>query len=163
MIKKILVVFAVLGLCAIAEAAIAQETWSIGPVPPAQVAAAADQVTFFNASTCQRLSTTASPLTDTCTQAQACTNAGAAGGASCTPAQARAANARIFPATQAGREEYVTFTMVIPTLDDRREKVTNNNRLKQCKFWQTATAAQRNAICSAVGLPAGCDLSCPGF
>lgn len=160
MIKKLLIVFAAFGLFTLVspKLASAQETWSIGPVPASQVSKAADQVALSNAKVCRKFS-----LPDTCTQAQACTAAGAPGGSSCTAAQARGANVRIFPATQAGREEYITFNFIIPGLDDRQAQVVGDNRTKQCQFWVSANAAQRSALCTASGLPSTCDLSCPGF
>lgn len=146
----------------------AQESYTVS-ANANQQAQITEQVTESNVRTCRRLSTVASPLTDTCTQAQACVNAGAAGGASCTPLQARQANARIFPQTTAGREEYITFTMVATDVQDRDLRLAKLYQERQCSAWLAASGAQRNVICAAYNavdaiipatVAAGCNLKC---
>src|SRR5687767_9696001 len=97
--KKILPLIAFVLLAGPASAQV--ETYAV-PGSAANVATLTSVISFRNRETCERWS-----LATTCTQAQACTAANAIGGSSCTAANARAANARIFPLTQAGREEYV--------------------------------------------------------
>lgn len=93
----------------------------------------------------------------TCTQAEACAAARAPGGASCTAAQARAANVRIYPATQAGREEFLTFSVVIPEFQ-RRLKGAAADEQNAAKAWFLAqNAVTQNAECSKWGLANGCN------
>jgi hypothetical protein len=129
----------------------AQETYSLS--------ATANQVSLHdrdrassNRQACTRLG-----LSSTCTQAQACTAANAAGGASCTAAQARAANARIYPATQAGREEFLTFSIVAPEFQ-RRVKGAAADEQNAAKAWFLAQSqAVRDAECAKWGVAAGCN------
>lgn len=137
----------------IALPALAQETYSV-PATAGQVMDLTQIVAAHNEQTCERLS-----LTDACTQAQACTAANAAGGSSCTAAQARAANARIFPATQAGREEFVIFVIVAPRFADLRAGIVGHTRQRFCDwFTNTASQAQRDSVCTNAGRPAGCNV-----
>ena len=141
--------------CLVAPWAAAQETYSI--------AANANQVTDLteivrtqNGQVCDRVNQALN-----CTQAQACTAAGVAGGASCTAAAARAANVRVYPLTQAGREEFVTFVIAGPRFVElRASAVPAFAQKKQCDFWAVATQTQRDAMCTAANLPTGCAL-CP--
>lgn len=142
-----LIAVAVVGL---ASPASAQETFSFS--------ATANQVTrvdrgrlVTNAKTCQRLSTVASPLTFTCTQAQACVNAGAAGGASCTAAQARAANARIYPATLAGREEFLGFGIIVPEISNLMNVAVSFDQSEFCRLFKLAAAGSQNTVCTTIG------------
>lgn len=141
--------------CLVAPWAAAQETYSI--------AANANQVTDLtaivsaaNGGVCNSLN-----LALSCTQAQACTAANAPGGSSCTAAQARGANVRIYPQTQAGREEFVLFVIAGPRFAElRASAVPAFSQRKLCDFWATATRTQKDTTCSSVGLPNGCEL-CP--
>lgn len=137
-----------------AAAASAQETYSQNATA-AHVVDLRLVVAAQNEATCERLG-----LVETCTQAQACTSGNAVGGASCTAAQARAANVRIFPDTQAGRDEYVLHTYVLPQFNAARALIAARHQFKLCRFWVTATTVQKNAVCSAAGQPNGCEL-CP--
>ena len=103
----------------------AQESHVI-PVSLANIAKENSIINGKNAKTCQRLS-----LAIGCTQAQACTAASAAGGASCTAAQARAAKARIWLLTQPGREEYTIFGIVEPAFDDQVAAVPGESPLTE--------------------------------
>lgn len=133
--------------------AAAQESYSV-QATSGQVIDLALIVSASNERTCERFA-----LADTCTQAQACTAANAVGGSSCTAAQARAANARIFPATQAGREEFVLHVIVAPRfLDMKASAVVGRHREKLCSFWGTANRTQKDAVCTAAGQASGCEL-----
>jgi len=148
--KKLLFV----GLLLLAPIVEAQETYSLSATA-AQVTDLQAIVQASNEKVCNRFA-----LADSCTQAQACTAAGAPGGASCTAAQARSVNVRVFPNTQAGREEFVTFVVAAPRFQDLRAGILGHNREKFCAFWATATRGQKDGICTAAGRAAGCEL-CP--
>lgn len=94
-----------------------------------------------------------------CTQAAACTAANAAGGASCTAAQARAAQARVWPQTQAGRQEFVIFEIAAPGFQTLRTEANNFGRQAYCAWFNAQTQGVKDGVCTAIGLPAGC--SCP--
>lgn len=108
-----------------------------------------------NRTTCKRLN-----LVSTCTQSQACVAANAPGGASCTAAQARQVNVRIFPQTLAGREEFIMFHSFVPDLVDFFNQTQGQDNSDACTSWSTMTQAQRDVVCAAFipALPAGCDL-----
>lgn len=135
-------------------AAEAQETYSVNATA-GQVTDLVSIAAAENEKVCYRYN-----LALTCTQAQACTAAGAAGGASCTAAQARAAQARIFPATQAGREEFVTFKMLAPVFIDQRASIGGWHRERLCIFWSSANQTQKDALCTGSGQSTNCNL-CP--
>jgi hypothetical protein len=116
-----------------------------------------------NRNTCLRLGAGTNGV---CTQAQACVAAAAAGGIGCTVAQARAANAEIFPDSQAGRE-LVYNAKVAVALKDVQDQNVIEDQSAQCIWWNTPTTtqAERNALCNLVkdpvtGLPLGpgCEL-----
>lgn len=96
------------------------------------------------------------PLADTCTQAQACVALNVPGGASCTAAQALALEARIYAATLAGREAFVTNELVrfrVPIY--LLEQITREAQV--FKTWcASASQTNLNTVCTAAGLPAGC-------
>lgn len=147
------------GLLLAALSMIAQETYTVGPTTAQQVIDLTDIITAANQRTCLRWSAVGAPA---CTQAAACTAAGAAGGASCTAAQARAAQARIYPnASQTDRSEYVTFAYASEGF--KRDRIALANARQHdiaVAAWATASPAQRNAVCAlpAVGnLGNGCD------
>lgn len=108
-----------------------------------------------NEDTCERLG-----LSESCTQAQACVTGNAAGGSSCTAAQARTANVRIWPDTQAGRDEYVLHNFVLPRFNAAKARIALRHAFKLCRWWSTANTTQRNSVCTAAGQSAGCEL-CP--
>ena len=109
--------------------------------------------TQHNTDVCRR---STPPLADTCTQAQACVALGVEGGASCTAANALAAEARIYAGTLAGREAFVTnelirFRVSIYLL----EQITREAAVY--KTWcQSANQTSLNVVCAAAGLPNGC-------
>lgn len=128
----------------------AQETYSLS-ASAGNVTTLTDVISFFNAQTCQGFS-----LAPNCTQAQACTAANAPGGSSCTAAQARNANARIWPLTQAGREEYTTFQIAMPRFLDLVGSVATAKRQTFSTAWAALSQGSRDSICTTLGLPAGC-------
>ena len=120
----------------------AQETYSISATA-GQVTDLAGIVTAHNERTCERLGQAAS-----CTQAQACTAAGLASG--CSAATARNNNVRIFPATQAGREEFVTHMIVAPRFVDMKAAVDARAREKFRAACLAASQSERDAACAAI-------------
>lgn len=133
----------------------AQETYSVS-ANATQTFDFRQHVIGANRSTCRRLGASGAP---DCTQANACLAANAQGGASCTAAQARAASARIFPDSQAGREEYLTFVWVAPQFVAARGALTVVHDIERCNWWNNvATQPQRDADCAKYGLQAGCTL-----
>jgi hypothetical protein len=140
----------IVALLALAGAAQAQETYSI-PANAGQVATLTDILTYANIDTCQRLVSA-----NTCTQAQACTAANAASGASCTAAQARAANARIWLNTQSGREEFVIFQIAAPRFLDLAAGLASLKATIQARAAALATQTAKDSSCTDLGLPTGC-------
>jgi hypothetical protein len=143
-------------LVLLAATASAQEDLTI-TIPAAELPHLINQVATTNVETCERLH-----LAVTCTQAQACVAAAAVGGASCTAAQARAADARIFPATTAGRSEYVTFRLVAPQVEAAKPRVTARNKKRMCVWFNGLNQTQKDAECVKHDSPAGCDAGCNG-
>lgn len=148
--KKLLIVLAVL----VAPLAAAQETYSIS-ASAGQVSDLTAIVTGANLATCRLWV----PATPACTQAQACTAANAPGGASCTAAQARGVNARIFPQTQAGREEFVTFQIAAPNFISMKATLPQQTRPAYCTWFNLQAQGTQDSECSKIGLSAGCQ--CP--
>jgi hypothetical protein len=136
-----LIAVAVVGL---ASQASAQETYSFSATSGQVTRVDRGRLTT-NAKTCLRLAQGVG-----CTQAQACTAAGAAGGASCTAAQARAANARIYPATQAGREEFLGFELIVPGLNNLINLAVAFDQSEFCRLFKLATANAQNDVCADV-------------
>ena len=132
----------------------AQESYSISGTA-GQVADLRQYVLGINRNTCARLQ-----LTAACTQAQACTAASAPGGASCTAAQARAANARIWPDTLAGREEFVTFVWIVPHFQEAKSGLPSQGYGGYCNWWTAQNQTTKDAECTKAGLPTGCSI-CP--
>lgn len=143
-----LLLVAVLGMAVSAQAQ--AETYSLN-ASAGNVTTLTDVISFFNAQACQQLA-----LAPACTQAQACTAASAPGGASCTAAQARGANVRIWPLTLAGREEYTTFQIALPRFQDLVGSVSNAKRQTFASAWAGLSQASRDSICTTLALPAGC-------
>lgn len=145
--KRLALALLAIGLGVLSEA---QETYSIPGSAP-NVVTLSDVITYYNGQKCE-----AQSLPRACTQAQACTAAGAPGGASCTAAQARGANVRIFPLTQPGREEYVTFEIAAPKFGELVTQVqAGAKRRDYCEAWASASQGTRDTHCSALGLPTG--------
>lgn len=141
-------------IAAFAGTAASQETYSVA----ASVGQTADLRQFVlskNRRTCQ-----AQGLAVTCTQAQACTSANAAGGASCTAAQARAANVRIWPDTQAGREEFVIFFWLAPLFSQAKASLPTLAAPDYCAWWTLQNQTTRDTECTKIGAPTGCSI-CP--
>lgn len=110
-------------------------------------------ITFLNAETCARYG-----LPDACTQAQTCTAAVATGGAGCTAAQARAGGVRIYPLTQAGREEFVTFGIALPEFLRLAETAQKSAQKKLfCDAWEVASVANQNTCRAAVSAQSNAD------
>ena len=128
----------------------AQEAYTLN-ASAGNVTTLTDVIAFFNAQTCQGFS-----LAPNCTQAQACTAAGAAGGVSCTAAQARAANARIWPNTLVGREEFTTFQIAAPKFLDLVGSVASAKRATFLAAFTALSQGSKDSICTTLGLPAGC-------
>lgn len=149
----------VCSLIVLAGAAEAQENYS--------VSLSANQVTrlervrvFVNEEECK-----AANLPVSCTQADLCL---ARGLGACSDAQARAAGFRIYPATQAGREELFMDTAREQVLElehkaNKRDFVctTLECRQKACDSFAAMTTRQKDTVCFALGLSAGCSLDCP--
>ena len=144
-------------LFSLGAVASAQETYSI-PVPAAQIPKVDRARLTKNAETCRTLG-----LAPACTQAQACTVAGAPGGASCTLAQAQAAGVEIHAATLAGRESFLQ-SIVREHIRAFITQVDVEDRTSFCVWWRAAatTQTQRNNVCNAStpALGNGCNL-CP--
>jgi hypothetical protein len=154
--RKSLIVVAALFGALFAVGASAQESYSV-PATAQQQADLAEGVGSFNIKTCRRLS-----LAVGCTQAQACVAANAAGGASCTAAQASATvpSCRIYTSTtQAGREEFVQKVLVLPHFNDLKEAITPPmNQYQACLKWQTDNATARGTTCTSAGLASTCTM-----
>lgn len=146
---RILVLAVVFTLC-LGHESIAQEAYTLN-ASAGNVTTLTDVISFFNAQTCQGFS-----LAPNCTQAQACTAANAAGGAGCTAAQARAASARIWPSTQAGREEFTTFQIAAPKFLDLVGSVAAAKKATFSTAFAALSQVNRDSICTTLGLPAGC-------
>lgn len=134
------------------------ETYSVGPASAANVVTLSTVIVGLNGDNCVRYS-----LPRTCTQAQVCTSAAAPGGASCTAAQARGSGVRIYPATFAGREEFMIFNIALPKFLELVAAQQQESRRAFCEGWAVSTVTARNSACSALGLPAstaGCDPGC---
>lgn len=132
----------------------AQETYTING-SAGQVADLRQYVLAINRGQCRRLA-----LAITCTQAQACTAANAPGGASCTAAQARGAGARIWPDTQAGREEFVTFQWIAPHFIEAKSSLPALAAPDYCGWWSAQNQTTKDAECTKIGAPTGCSI-CP--
>ena len=128
----------------------AQETYSL----PASAGNVADLTAIVDATNGRVCETRGLPVT--CTQAQICVAASAPGGASCTAAQARQAQVRIFPQTQAGREEYVAFMIALPKFLELRAEIVKRAQERLQNFWNIANQSQKDALCIASDQPAGC-------
>jgi hypothetical protein len=94
-------------------------------------------------------------LPATCTQAQACTALGVAGGASCTAPDAIAARARIYPASLAGREAFLANEMVRTKAPEFYAEQVRRDAAALAAFC-AISQGNRDALCSLLGLVAGC-------
>jgi hypothetical protein len=121
-----------------------------------------------NRATCLRLNAGTNGV---CTQAQACTAAGLSAG--CTAAQARGTacsttgagclvSARIWPDTQAGRNEFVQFVWVLREFTLAKAETPAHVQVDECVWWNNvATQTERDADCVKWGYLAGCPRCAP--
>lgn len=131
--------------------AAAQEAYTVNATA-GQVTRLTKAVTIQNRQTCA--SQGFGPL---CTQGQICVQVNAAGGNSCNPAQARAANVRIYPNTLAGREEFVTFALVVPAFQQLMGTAVMTDQQDFCAAFKAAAQGVKDATCATYGLPAACE------
>lgn len=94
----------------------------------------------------------------TCTQAALCTAANAAGGASCSNSQARAAGVRLYPSTLSGREEFLTFDWIAPVFQVRKASAQADAADAYCVWWRTQNQTVKNQECSKIGKPDNCEV-----
>lgn len=134
-----------LALLAFTASASAQETYSL-PASANNVTTLTGVITAQNGALCA-----AYGLARTCTQAQVCAAAGATGGSGCTAAQARNAGVRIFPLTQAGREEFAQHKIAAPKFAELISEQQAENRRSFCEAWNAANQTQRDSACTAIG------------
>lgn len=154
-LSSLLLLCAVLAISGLAaDTAQAQETYTLNATA-GQVTDLTSIVTSANARTCIRVGAAGG---ESCTQAQACSAIGNPTNCSSTASVARGLNVRIFPLTQAGREEYVTFTWVAPLFIAAIDDPTAFEHERACINWQGFNTTQRNAVCTAFGRPTGCRL-----
>lgn len=159
MLRKALLAFIILFGSSLAASA--QETYSVA-VPAADVNLVQRSRILWNASVCARFALAAS-----CTQAQACTAAGAPGGASCTAVQARSVDVEIFADTLAGREGFFIRKLLTRLRRDILARdIAGRDGDLQCTNWRAGNDTVKNAMCAAAGAPVpatvalGCNL-CP--
>jgi hypothetical protein len=141
-------------LLLLAAPAAAQESYTVS-AGAENVATLSVVMAALNGDSCARYS-----LARTCSQAQVCAAANAAGGSSCTAAQARAAGVRIYPITFAGREEFLSFGIALPKFLELVASQQQEDRRAFCESWNAANQTQRNAACTAMGAPTGCTPGC---
>lgn len=146
--KRLLFLLAIIFLPAVAQS---QESYTVNS-SAAQVVRLTKAVTIQNRQTCASQGFPAS-----CTQATICVQVNAAGGASCTAAQARASNVRIYPNTLAGREEFVTFSLVVPAFQQLMSTAVSTDQQDFCAAFKAAAQGTKDATCTTYGLPAACE------
>jgi hypothetical protein len=150
--KRLSLLLAFLCLAGVAEA---QET-----LLPTGLAITAGQessltsiVQTSNSRTCLRVNAAGG---ESCTQAQACTAIGNPSNCSTTPATARSLNVRIYPNTDdaagtAGRGEYVQFVYIVPNFQAAIGDPTSHEYERVCINWAAFTNTQKNTACQALG------------
>jgi len=89
-------------------------------------------------------------LPSSCTQAQACTALGVAGGGACTAPAAVAAEARIYPATLAGREAFVAALMVRAYAPQYLAEQLRREAAAYIGWCQGADQTARNQVCAII-------------
>lgn len=134
----------------------AQETYSLS-ASAGQVADLRQYVLAINRGTCRRLAAAGGLA---CNQAQACTAANAPGGSGCSATQARNAGCRIWPDTQAGREEFVTFQWNAPRFLEAKASLPSLAAPDYCDWWGAQNQTTKDAECTKIGAPTGCSI-CP--
>lgn len=144
--KLLLLIFPLMVLAQSSQAA--QETYSV--TAPAQDVAFIDRSRVKrNTAVCARFNLAAS-----CTQGQACTAAGAAGGASCTAIQARAVDVEIFANTLAGRETFFIQKILKRVRDEvLKLELGNDDAAQKCINWRAGNDTVKDAMCAAAGSP----------
>lgn len=95
-------------------------------------------------------------LPEGCTQAQVCVAASVAGGAACTVGDAIAAGQRVYPNSLAGREAFVANELVRAKLPEYVQKQAEIALAGARTFCLSANQTQKDAVCTALGLSAGC-------
>lgn len=143
-----------LALVLLAAPVLAQETFSL-PATAVQVTDLSGIIDATNGRTCESRA-----LAIGCTQAAICTAAAAPGGASCTAAQARSVNVRIYPSTLAGREEFSQIEIALKRFNELKAEISKRALERLFKFCSTATQPQKDALCTDSGQAASC-LLCP--
>jgi hypothetical protein len=146
--KRLLILAALAFIPALASA---QEAYTVNATA-GQVTRLTKAVTIQNRQTCAQYG-----FIPACTQAQVCVQVNAAGGASCTAAQARASNVRIYPNTQPGREEFVTFALVVPAFQQLMATAVSTDQADFCAAFKAAAPATQNSTCATFGLAAACE------
>jgi hypothetical protein len=139
-------------LVAFAGVASAQESYTIS-VNANQATRVEKARLHKNRQTCERWQLPAS-----CTQAQVCVTASVAGGASCTVTAARTAGVEIYTAGLAGRQDFLTFSILVPAFQDFINQATAVDYQDACVLWAGFNQTQKNSVCSSIGLPAGCEI-----
>lgn len=150
---------AVAALLVISGSVSAQESYTVNASATNVVRVERERVRW-NTFVCTRFALAAS-----CTQAQACVAAGVTGGASCTVANARAADVEIFSNNLAGRDAFFSFQLllklVLPVL--KANDVSSDHSSQQTN-WTNGSTAVKDAMCAAAGAPVpattalGCNL-----
>jgi hypothetical protein len=133
--------------------AVAAENYTV-PVNDARQIQVSIMVDYNRIQICDRLSLVGAA----CTQANACTTVvpAAAGGASCSAAQARAAKVRLYPQTQPGREEWFTFEYVVGGLQDLKDHAEVAIKALRARYIAAQNTATKDADCTAIGTVASC-------
>jgi hypothetical protein len=151
--KKLILLLCIIGWAGLASA---QETYSIALGGTAENTKSAKQTQVgmvnlgrlqWNEDVCK-----AGSLPATCTQAQACSALNVAGGASCTAAAAMAADARIFPDSQAGREGFIANVMIKKVSPTYLSEQVVRDKAKADAFCASAGAVALESFCSMIGL-----------
>lgn len=137
-------------LLLIAPLAVAQETYSVS-LPANQVA----QLDLGRQQT-NRANCAKGNLGPTCTQQALCTalNVGTPG--ACTAGEANAANIRIYNNNQTAREAFITLELVKPPLASYVQAQAEIALAGARTFCLSANQTQKDAVCTALGLSAGC-------
>lgn len=145
-------------IASVGLAADAQETYSLSATAN-QVTDLRQHVLAENRALCRRYSVALASCQTS--QGTICAAANAAGGASCTAAQARAAGVRVWPDTQAGREEFVTFSWVAPDFQAARTEtpqpfIPGPAMGDYCEWWKAQNQTTKDAECSKISAPTPC-------
>jgi hypothetical protein len=143
--KKVLLVLAFLAVAGVVSA---QETYSIDLVA-GNVASLDLGRTQHNAKVCARMGLPAG-----CTQSEACVAKGLSSG--CTAAEAQTAEVRIYPDTLAGREGFIKTELIKKSIEEFVAEQKKKDQAVRVAWCVAANQTQRNALCTLIGLGAGC-------